>query len=181
MNVFVTEQCPYKSAEVLPDKHIVKMPLETCQMLAVVYSKWYFNWGDDLLPKKDGSPYNTKKGAFRGHPCTVWAAEDINKTAWLIAHGVALCYEYWKRYDKIHSCSKTIQEAREVFTKQTKKDLSIHKDVKDFAFAGPDEFKYDTSIDIFTQYKKYIASKPWVKDNYLRIPDRKPDWVTANV
>ena len=177
MNVFVTEQCPYKSAEVLPDKHIVKMPLETCQMLAVVYSKWYFNWGDELLHKKDGSPYNTKKGAFRGHPCTVWAAEDINKTAWLIAHGVALCYEYWKRYDKIHSCSKTIQEARQVFTKQTKKDLSIHKDVKDFAFAGPDEFKYDTSIDIFTQYKKYIASKPWVKDNYLRIPDRKPSWV----
>ena len=136
MNVFVTEQCPYKSAEVLPDKHIVKMPLETCQMLAVVYSKWYFNWGDELLHKKDGSPYNTKKGAFRGHPCTVWAAEDITKTAWLIAHGVALCYEYWKRYDKIHSCSKTIQEAREVFTKQTKRDLSIHRDVKDFAFAG---------------------------------------------
>ena len=178
MNIFVTDPDPCESAKVLPDKHVVKMPLETCQMLAVVYSKWYFNWGDELLHKKDGSPYNTKKGAFRGHPCTVWAAEDIHKTAWLIAHGVALCYEYWKRYDKIHSCSKTIQEAREVFTKQTKKDLSIHRDVKDFAFAGPDEFKYDTSIDIFTQYKKYIASKPWVKDNYLRIPDRKPDWVS---
>ena len=177
MNIFVTDPDPCESAKVLPDKHVVKMPLETCQMLAVVYSKWYFNWGDELLHKKDGSPYNTKKGAFRGHPCTVWAAEDINKTAWLIAHGVALCYEYWKRYGKIHSCSKTIQEAREVFNKQTKKDLSIHKDVKDFAFAGPDEFKYDTSIDIFTQYKKYIASKPWVKDNYLRIPDRKPSWI----
>ena len=74
MNIFVTDPCPYKSAEVLPDKHIVKMPLETCQMLAVVYSKWYFNWGDELLHKKDGNPYNTKKGAFRGHPCTVWAA-----------------------------------------------------------------------------------------------------------
>jgi hypothetical protein len=23
----------------------------------------------------------------------------------------------------------------------------------------------------------YISSKPWVKDNYLRIPDRKPEWV----
>ena len=53
MNIFVTDPDPVKSAEVLPDKHIVKMPLETCQMLAVVYSKWYFDWGDDLLPKKD--------------------------------------------------------------------------------------------------------------------------------
>ena len=46
-----------------------------------------------------------------------------------------------------------------------------------FTFAGPDEFKYDTSIDIFTAYKKYIASKPWVATNYLRDPSRKPDWI----
>ena len=29
MNIFVTDPDPVKSAEVLPDKHIVKMPLET--------------------------------------------------------------------------------------------------------------------------------------------------------
>ena len=46
-----------------------------------------------------------------------------------------------------------------------------------FAFAGPDQFKHDQTIDIFTKYKRYIASKPWVCDNYLRKPDRKPDWV----
>ena len=45
------------------------------------------------------------------------------------------------------------------------------------AFAGPDEFKYDTSIDIFTAYKYYIKSKPWVSSNYLRDPSRKPSWV----
>ena len=32
MNIFATNQCPQKSAQVLPDKHIVKMPLECCQM-----------------------------------------------------------------------------------------------------------------------------------------------------
>ena len=46
-----------------------------------------------------------------------------------------------------------------------------------FTFAGPDEFKYDTSIDIFTAYKRYVASKPWVATNYLRDPSRKPDWI----
>ena len=90
MNIFVTDPDPCESAKVLPDKHVVKMPLETCQMLAVVYSKWYFNWGDDLLPKKDGTPYNTQKGAFRGHPCTIWASQSIANTAWLIQHGFAL-------------------------------------------------------------------------------------------
>ena len=29
MNIFVTDPSPYKSAMILPDKHIVKMPLET--------------------------------------------------------------------------------------------------------------------------------------------------------
>ena len=64
MNIFVTDPDPVKSAEVLPDKHVVKMPLETCQMLAVVYSKWYYNWGDDLLPKKDGKPYKTETVSY---------------------------------------------------------------------------------------------------------------------
>jgi len=41
----------------------------------------------------------------------------------------------------------------------------------------PDEFKYDTSIDTFTAYKNYISSKPWVTSNYLRMPERKPEWV----
>ena len=50
MNIFVTDPSAVKSAQVLPDKHIVKMPLETCQMLAIVASK---KWGHGFgtLPK----------------------------------------------------------------------------------------------------------------------------------
>ena len=46
-----------------------------------------------------------------------------------------------------------------------------------FDRAMPDEYKLDDSIDTFTAYKMYIASKPWVKDNYLRMPERKPSWI----
>ena len=93
MNIFVTDPDPVKSAQVLPDKHIVKMPLETCQMLAIVASE---EWGHGFgkLPKLDGTPYKTEKGAFRGHPCTVWAQ---NNYTWLIIHGLALCAEYTHR------------------------------------------------------------------------------------
>ena len=38
MNIFVTDPDPVQCAKVLPDKHIVKMPLETCQMLSIVCS-----------------------------------------------------------------------------------------------------------------------------------------------
>ena len=47
MNIFVTDPSPTLSARVLPDKHIVKMPLETCQMLSIVCSKkWGHGYGD---------------------------------------------------------------------------------------------------------------------------------------
>ena len=52
MNIFVTHPDPHVSAKVLPDKHVVKMPLETCQMLSIIFSHWYYDWGDDLVKRK---------------------------------------------------------------------------------------------------------------------------------
>ena len=169
MNIFVTDPSPTVSAQVLPDKHVVKMPLESCQMLAIVCSeKWGHGYGE--IHKANGEPYKTDNGAFRGHPCTIWANESNINAWWLVAHAMALCEEYTHRYGKVHSCENTVLEAGHLipFTMERPKS---------FAFAGPDEFKYDSSIDILTKYKRYIASKPWVCDNYLRKPDRKPDWV----
>ena len=176
MNIFVTDPSPTVSAQVLPDKHIVKMPLESCQMLAIVCSeKWGHGYGE--IHKKDGEPYKTDKGAFRGHPCTIWAAESIANTAWLIQHGFGLLEEYTHRYGKVHSCQTTMNAAEKVFEEKTGKTLLCHKEATPFAFAGPDEFKYDTSIDTLTAYKRYISSKPWAASNYLRNPSKKPNWL----
>ena len=91
---------------------------------------------------------------------------------------MSLCYEYYKRYGKVHSCSDTVNEARQAFLKYSdQEDLTGSRQVKKFAFAGPDEFKYDTSIDTFTAYKNYISSKPWAASNYLRDPSKKPNWL----
>lgn len=172
MNIFVTSSNPKESATHLPDKHIVKMPLETCQMLAIVASdKWGHGYG--TLPKADGTPYKTERGAFRNHPCTLWANETAANARWLIRHGLALCEEYSDRYGKIHSCLHTLAHANEIFPLNA---LHFSK-LTPFVRAMPDEFKLDTSIDTFTAYKMYIGSKPWVASNYLRNPSRKPDWV----
>ena len=70
--------------------------------------------------------------------------------------------------------------AEDIFTQQTNEDLGIYKNVVEFTRAMPDEYKLDESIDTFTAYKMYIASKPWVAENYLRIPSRKPEWIWLN-
>jgi len=176
MNIFVTDPSPTVSAQVLPDKHVVKMPLESCQMLAIVCSeKWGHGYGE--IHKKNGEPYKTDKGAFRGHPCTIWAAQSIANTAWLIQHGFGLLEEYTHRYGKIHSCQTAMNAAEKVFEEKTGRTLLCHKEATPFAFAGPDVFKYDTSIDTLTAYKRYISSKPWAASNYLRDPSKKPNWL----
>ena len=175
MNIFVTSPDPWECARVLPDKHIVKMPLETCQMLSIVASKkWGHGFGDIL--RADGKPYSTDKGAFRNHPCTVWANSFVNNWQWLLAHGFALCEEYSLRYGKVHTCHKTLLGAKEIFPTADPTGRS-GKGPTPFVRAMPDIYKHDTRISTFDAYKMYIASKPWVRDNYLRIPDRRPHWV----
>ena len=78
---------------------------------------------------------------------------------------------------KVHTCFHTLMAAKEILPTADPQGRS-GKGPKPFVFAGPDEFKYDETVDIYTKYKMYISSKPWVKDNYLRIPDRKPDWIS---
>ena len=155
MNIFVTDPDPIQSALNLPDKHVVKMPLETCQMLSIIYSDWYYGVGQ--LHKLDGTPYRTAHGAFRNHPCTQWAAANQYNLAWLIQHGYALCAEYHSRYDKVHSCRATIVEAADIYDRIFDVPCSqSYQNVTSFTRAMPEYLKFDTTIDTITAYKRYL-------------------------
>ena len=177
MNIFVTDRCPIQSARNLPDKHIVKMPLETCQMLSIIYSDWYYGVGK--LYKSDGTPYRTSHGAFRKHPCTIWAADNQYNLAWLIRHGYGLCHEYTARYGKEHTCFDVIHQAERIFHKSFPDQLLSHSSTKvvNFTRAMPEDIKFDKTIDTITAYKRYLNTKPWLATNYLRIPSRKPSFI----
>ena len=180
MNIFVTDHCPIQSARNLPDKHIVKMPLETCQMLAIIYSDWYYGVGK--LYKQDGTAYRTAHGAFRSHPCTIWAAANQYNLSWLIVHGFALCTEYTERYGKVHTCYDVLLQAADIYNKCFDESWSTayHK-VTEFTRAMPEDIKYDTTIDTIEAYKRYLNTKPWLATNYLRIPSRKPSFIITTM
>ena len=180
MNIFVTDSCPVQSAQNLPDKHIVKMPLETCQMLSIIYSDWYYGVGK--LYKSDGTPYRTAHGAFRKHPCTIWAADSQYNLAWLIMHGLALCEEYTLRYHKVHTCQDVIHQATRIYDSIFDEPAySAYHKVKRFTRAMPESIKFDTTIDTITAYKRYLNTKPWLASNYLRIPSRKPSFIITTM
>lgn len=172
MNIFVTSSYPDLSAQVLPDRHIVKMPIESAQMLAIAFHEY----GYGTLPKKDGTPYDVSSKSRRNHPCTKWVIDHPAHMLWLIRHAQSLCTEYTLRYNKVHSTITAIQRAAIVMENKGHLPFHYSTDLK-FVRSMPDDLKYDNSIDTPTAYKKFLNTKPWVTHNYLKLPERKPDWI----
>lgn len=94
MNIFYLDQDPVKSARAHGDKHIVKMPLETAQMLSTI---WHL-FGDDNEVKN-----NIYKATHATHPCTQWVATNKSTYGWTYRFYVALCQEFEFRRGKIHA------------------------------------------------------------------------------
>ena len=90
MNVFILDVNPVKAAQMQCDKHVVKMVLESTQILSTIA----------------GGPY---KPTHQNHPCVVWARACITNYSWLVRHARALCAEYSHRYGKTHKCQAVIE------------------------------------------------------------------------
>lgn len=171
MNLFVVDRNPARAAESLPSKLVVKMPLETCQMLAVNMGPLYLDWG--TIRKKDGTPYGHR--GFRNHPCTVWARDSYENMAWMITHGLALCGEYMRRYGKVHASMIGLLDAKRHFENNTGLPLSVWTNVKSFARALPVELKTNDNVDDVTAYRLYLNGyKPYAE--WKRRPEAKPSW-----
>mgnify|MGYP001393269762 CR=1 FL=1 len=142
MNIFVLDKCPVKSAAMLCDKHIVKMPLESAQMLSSVWHR--YGHGDKVKYKE----------AFKNHPCTLWAGDSSENYIWLYRHAYQLCFEYTKRYHKIHGCQRIIMDLRFV---NTPFDF-IRMEQTDHPQCMPDQYK-DFSEDAVSAYRKYYIGE----------------------
>ena len=88
MNIFLLDWNPRKAAEWHCDKHVVKMILETAQMLYAAH--WILN--------PENVPESAYKLAHKNHPCTIWVRKSLANYLWLASLGWWLCKEYQFRY-----------------------------------------------------------------------------------
>ena len=104
MNIFVLDRDPSKAAHMMCDKHVVKMILESAQMLSAVLDYQYRSdrkgESNDPVIKTYGLPGYPR--AHAKHPCTLWARDSKENAMWLVKHMRALCFEYTRRYGKFH-------------------------------------------------------------------------------
>ena len=133
MNIFVVDKNPIAAARQLCNRHIVKMPLETAQMLC------------SALQTNDYSD-TAYRATHMKHPCTIWTGTTRNNYLWLCRHGLELCREYTRRYSKTHKCQQVIQTCMDLADKIPKGPLT------DFVQAMPSRFK---DSDPITAYRRY--------------------------
>jgi hypothetical protein len=140
MNIFYLDKCPEKAARLQYNKHVVKMILESAQMLCTAHH--------ELLDDPD-VPY---KPAHINHPSTIWTRTDNHHYHWLYEHMLALGGEYTKRYGKEHlsitKCKEPLRLA----------PINIpHVEFKQPPQCMPDEYKDECSIQAYWNY--YIGEK----------------------
>lgn len=158
MNIFYFYKSPKLSARAQPDKMLVKMPLETAQMLCTAHRL--------LDGDKYADDYGLYKQAYMNHPCTIWARESSANYWWLYEHFLALGREYTYRYGKIHLSIAKL--GRPLF----KIPDNINRgSMTPLAQAMPEEYKDENPI---TAYRNYcINEKHYAK--WERGRD-KPSW-----
>lgn len=137
MNIFALSYDVFDVASYHVDSHVVKMPLETAQMLCT-----------NLVKLGIDSPYLP---VHQKHPCTLWAGLTKENYSWLCDLGLALCMEFTYRYKKVHSCENVINYCL------TKKNYLPSGGMTEFAQAMPDEYKDKDSIVAYRRY--YIYGK----------------------
>ena len=152
MNIFILDKEVEKCAEYHCDKHVIKMILESAQMLSAVVRLNGHDIGYKLTHKN--------------HPCTIWARESLSNYNWLVRLTRLLNYEYRYRYDKdVNHKSYDL-----VKTLPTPKIPDIG--LTAFAQAMPDQYKNENVVKAYRDY--YINEKSsfltWTKR-------KKPKWI----
>lgn len=101
MNIFFVDADPAIAAKSLCDRHVIKMTLETAQIMSAAV-RYY---------AEPIEHHNLYKSTHIHHPCVIWARQTRGNFNWLSVHGVALYQQYRARYGKQHKSSGVILRA----------------------------------------------------------------------
>tara|TARA_R110002167_G_scaffold20766_3_gene75813 strand:+ start:5583 stop:6167 length:585 start_codon:yes stop_codon:yes gene_type:complete len=156
MNIFILDTDPEKAAQMANDKHVVKMPTESMQMICTIMDLYGFS--------------GPMKPVMLNHPCTVWARQSGPNFQWLVNHCLALCEEYTVRYGRVHKVETYLEEYKEEIADTYAKLLSNNNKLTPFAQAMPESCKDDNIIKAYQQY--YLQHK-WSFSTWKTTP---PEW-----
>jgi hypothetical protein len=138
------------------DRHVVKMILESAQMLSTAHR---------VIDKSDNELLY--KEAHKNHPSTKWVRKSHLNYQWLYAHFVALGEEYTTRYGKVHMSITKLKS----FLKTPPK-LIPQEIFSEPPCCMPDEYKQSNTVEAYrTYYRKDKAGfATWKQPSVI------PEW-----
>jgi hypothetical protein len=99
MNIFALDEDSAAAARFHCDKHVVKMILESAQLLSTAHH----------LLSEGAPPDGIYKASHANHPCAKWARQSVGNYVWLYSLAYALCNQYRIRFYKIHKTEELIR------------------------------------------------------------------------
>jgi hypothetical protein len=177
MNIFYIERDPRDCAMSMYDKHVVKMILETAQILSTAHrvldGVQYIELSENRRKikrwKLEDEKYENAlyKATHVNHPSCVWARASNNNYTWLFCHFDALLDEYHYRYDKHHKCKELVQ-----YLRYPPKNIMIGY-LQQPPAAMPQE--YIVENDVLSSYRKYYKEG---KSHLISYKKREvPEWL----
>ena len=186
MNIFYLDKDPIEAAKQSCDKHVVKMIVESAQMLSTAHRMIDGKEYTDLTKsgrriKRWKHPNaNLEKTLYKachtGHPSTVWVMQSAYNYHWLYKHMMALNTEFKMRYGHILN-HKTVQ-LLEGALMYPPKNISLNTIATDPPPAMPDYCKIPG--DSVASYKKYYI---YEKQRFAtwKSPSTVPAWYIDGV
>ena len=186
MNIFYLDKDPVKAAEMSCDKHVVKMILESAQMLStakrVLDGKEYLDTTKNGRKIKRWRLDNSNeeaiiyKAGWLRHPSTQWVMKSAYNYRWLYLHMMALNEQYKLRYNhtKDHLCIQKLGQ----LLKTPPKNINVRAIGTDATPAMPDECIVPG--DSVASYRKYYIMK---KKRFAtwKSPAKIPQWFKEGV
>ena len=145
MNIFYLDEDVVLCARAHCDKHLVKMPLETAQLLCTARH---------VLGSAETPQY---KSTHLNHPCAVWVRQSYSHYTWLCSFGIALCEEYTFRYGKVHKCQAVIEKCAEDAPKIEKFETYDPWKWTDPPQCMPEDYRQKDTVSAYQEY--YVAEK----------------------
>lgn len=163
MNIFILDESPVLAAQLQCDKHVVKMVLESAQMLSTAHRMLDGNTSTGV--SKSGKRTVKKyvhvelddvlyKAVHFNHPCTVWTMKTSGNYQWHYDHFVALCDEYTYRYGREHLADTKLRDV----LKHLPKNITIENQTQ-FALAMGDNPECQFPNDPVKSYRLFYQTK----------------------
>lgn len=185
MNIFALSKCPIESAQQMINKHVVKMPTETCQMLHTnaLFREYTDRYGQEpslaqLKQYHEDTESILMKPAMLNHPSTIWARQSDHNTMWLFEHGLALCEEYSLRYyNKQHGTYKRLLQTPIEYEADSKLATPVLIAMFD-KYRIPNEYGEHCWEYVIDSYRHYYLEGKWRFAQWIK--REKPNWWPEN-